>query len=678
MLKNVKLGTKLLLAFASVTVITLLVGLVGFYGATKSVGSIHEVGQVRLPAVDSLLAIAESAESVRGTLRTLAIAGQSTELRQRQYQNLADARERYGAAWKAYEELPRSSAEVELWKQFEVEWNAWRDENNKYVEMTKHVDSLGIADPMALGRQIEQFTKDHYLLVQRVLHLLHMKQSVFAGGDDHTACNAGKWLSSFKTDNETLSKELQSIAGPHRQFHDAVKKIKELVAEERLEEARDSYEHQMVPAMEEVFKHFDAMLNIANESIEVSRKAQEQLFGPVTQKQRAAIGLLKKIAQSNREAAAKTSDAATAQAGTTKAEAIAAMVVASMVSIVLGILLTRSITGPIRRVIAGLTDGSDQVASASTQVSSASQSLAEGASEQAAAIEETSSSLEEMASMTRQNAENAQQANGLMSEAKRIIDTANASMGQLTESMADISRASEETSKIIKTIDEIAFQTNLLALNAAVEAARAGEAGAGFAVVADEVRNLAMRAAEAAKSTADLIEGTVKKVKDGTELMARTNEAFQQVAGSSTKVAELVGEISAASSEQAQGIDQINRAVSEMDKVTQQNAANAEESAAASEEMNAQAESMKDMVGELVVMVGTAGGRREKAGRRSAEAPRPRAAETRPSPSVLPAAELPRKRRPNGKDRVSMLSSGGRERNPREVIPMDQDTFSDF
>lgn len=351
---------------------------------------------------------------------------------------------------------------------------------------------------------------------------------------------------------------------------------------------------------------------------------------------------------------------------------------ALVIGLIMAFLLTRSIAGPIRRVIAGLTEGAEQVASASTQVSSASQSLAEGASQQAAAIEETSSSLEEMSSMTRMNAENAQQANSLMGEAKRIIDTANASMGELTESMADISRASEETSKIIKTIDEIAFQTNLLALNAAVEAARAGEAGAGFAVVADEVRNLAMRAAEAAKSTADLIEGTVKQVRDGSELMVRTNDAFQQVAESSAKVAELVGEISAASGEQAQGIDQINRAVSEMDKVTQQNAANAEESAAASEEMNAQAETMKDMVNELVVMVGT--GRQEEGRIIRKSGPRSMQANTvgcrAPRAALLPA--LQPRNRGNGKVHVPVPPPTGREPYPRQVIHPDHHEVADF
>jgi len=283
------------------------------------------------------------------------------------------------------------------------------------------------------------------------------------------------------------------------------------------------------------------------------------------------------------------------------------MIIGTLTALALGIFMSLSITGPIRRIIAGLTGGAEEVASASSQVSSAAQSLAEGSSEQAASIEETSSSLEEMSSMTKQNADNAKQANILMNEAKQAVGTANASMGRLTESMVEITQASEETSKIIKTIDEIAFQTNLLALNAAVEAARAGEAGAGFAVVADEVRNLAMRAADAAKNTANLIEGTVKKVKDGSELVSRTNEAFQQVAGSSAKAADLVAEITAASSEQAQGIGQINTAVTELDKVTQQNAANAEESASAAEEMSAQAETMKSMVQELVALVGRSG-----------------------------------------------------------------------
>ncbi len=279
------------------------------------------------------------------------------------------------------------------------------------------------------------------------------------------------------------------------------------------------------------------------------------------------------------------------------------MLAGALVGLLFATLMTRAITGPIRRIVDGLAESSQQVSAGSNQISGASQELAEGASQQAAAIEQTSSSLEQMSSMTRQNADNARQAEALMTETGQVVSIANNSMSLLTASMTEISKASEETSKIIKTIDEIAFQTNLLALNAAVEAARAGEAGSGFAVVADEVRNLAMRAAEAAKNTADLIEGTVKKIHEGAEIVERTSVEFSRVESSAVKMSGLVGEIAAASSEQSQGIEQLNRAVSEIDKVIQRNASNAEESASASQEMKAQAAQMTGFVSGLVALV---------------------------------------------------------------------------
>ncbi len=280
--------------------------------------------------------------------------------------------------------------------------------------------------------------------------------------------------------------------------------------------------------------------------------------------------------------------------------------------LLLSFLITRSITNPVNRVIRGISDGAKQAVSAAGQVSLSSQAVAEGASEQAAGLEETSSSLEEVTSMVRRNAGNAQQAETFMKKTSTVVEEADIAVKELTQSMNDISTSGEETAKIIKTIDEIAFQTNLLALNAAVEAARAGEAGAGFAVVADEVRNLAMRAAEAAKNTSNLIEGIITKIKNGSDLVSKANESFGNVAVESMKVSGLVSEIASASQNQAQGIEQITRTVTEMDKVVQQNAANAEESAAAAEEMSAQAEQMKGFVGELVALVEGRGHRGEK------------------------------------------------------------------
>lgn len=338
--------------------------------------------------------------------------------------------------------------------------------------------------------------------------------------------------------------------------------------------------------------------------------------------------------------------------------------------ILLSFFIIRAITRPLNRSIDSLSLSADQVQGASGQVASASQQLAEGASEQAASLEETSSSLEELASMTRQNADNASQANQLMMEATKIVEQANHSMSQLTQSMGGISTASEETQKIIKTIDEIAFQTNLLALNAAVEAARAGEAGAGFAVVADEVRNLAMRAAEAAKNTAGLIEGTVKEVKQGSELVTKTNDEFDTVATTVGKVGELIGEIAAASKEQSNGIDQLNVAVSDMDKVTQQNAGNAEESASASAELKAQAKQMREFVNDLTLLVGIRNGtKREKRERADA------------LPEAPVAASEPKRvhqnRNGNSKHLIAHKQTDEDAR-PEKVFPLDDGEFADF
>ncbi len=277
-----------------------------------------------------------------------------------------------------------------------------------------------------------------------------------------------------------------------------------------------------------------------------------------------------------------------------------------VIGIILAVVITMSIIKPIKRIIDALTAGSEQVAAASGQVSAASQSLAEGATEQAAGLEETSSSLEEMSSMTKQNADNAQQANTLAAEARKAADTGAESMGRMNAAIREIQKSSDETSKIIKVIDEIAFQTNLLALNAAVEAARAGEAGKGFAVVAEEVRNLAMRSAEAAKNTANMIEESVKNANNGVDIATEVGKVLDEIVQGIGKTTDLVSEIAAASQEQAQGIDQVNTAVAQMDKVTQQNAANAEESASASEELSSQAESMNEIVGELIALVGGA------------------------------------------------------------------------
>jgi methyl-accepting chemotaxis protein len=270
--------------------------------------------------------------------------------------------------------------------------------------------------------------------------------------------------------------------------------------------------------------------------------------------------------------------------------------------------IARGMKRELSRVALTLGEGSNHVAGASGQVASSSQTLAQGANEQAAALEETTSALEQMASMTRKNAESAGQAAAISAQAKAAADKGNQAMSRMTSAIDAIEQSANQTAKILKTIDEIAFQTNLLALNAAVEAARAGEAGKGFAVVAEEVRNLAIRSAEAAKNTASLIEQSVGNARNGVQISADVAKTLAEITAAAEQVNGIIAEIASASREQSQGVSQINTSVGQMDKVTQANAASAEESASAAEELSAQAATLQDVVRDLGRLVGSGAG----------------------------------------------------------------------
>ena len=344
---------------------------------------------------------------------------------------------------------------------------------------------------------------------------------------------------------------------------------------------------------------------------------------------------------------------------------IGAIIAALLIGSVYAAFSIKKIVGRINGVIRGITEGAEQVSNATKQLATSSHSLAEGAAEQAASLEETSASLEEMNSMTRGNANHSQEATGLMVRSTEDLKTANLTMKSLVQSMEDTSAASGNVAKIIKTIDEIAFQTNLLALNAAVEAARAGEAGAGFAVVADEVRNLALRSSEASKNTQTEIEDIIRKIETGTSLVSETDEHYRKVAVSVQNAANLIGEISAASEEQARGVEQISTSVHEMDKVVQQNAASAEESASAAEEMSAQTEQMESMVGELIDLV--RGRRKDGTDRGKGSARRGESSD--------------REKRPVSKHGAGEEGGAFRGKarvNPEEFLPLDEKELAQF
>jgi methyl-accepting chemotaxis protein len=462
-----------------------------------------------------------------------------------------------------------------------------------------------------------------------------------------------------------------------KQTLEAVSKLKQAFAQAGILQEHVDAANTQLDAYQQAFTAMVAQDAV----IAKTKEAMAEVAGRIDS---AIKGIAKETATVEVESAAQINSRARFLAGI----AIAASGITILLAIGMAIALVRAICGPIDRAVKSMISGAEQVSAASGQVSSSSQALAEGASEQAAAIEETSASMEEMAAMTRQNSDNAGQADTLMRASLATIKEADDSMTEMGRSMNEIAEASAATSKIIKTIDEIAFQTNLLALNAAVEAARAGEAGAGFAVVAEEVRNLAMRSTEAAKNTAQLIEGTVTKVMSGKAIVDQATQAFQGVAESSAKVASLIGEIATASREQAQGFGQINQAITQMDSVTQQNSATAEESAAAAAELNGQSAAMMAIVKEMQSLVNGGGvGPAAKpahaakvkaiaapalapaAKRVTAPAPRPQAKHVLPPPAAKRPTPPPKPAPPRATGAV----------NPEDVIPMDDnDSFEDF
>jgi len=346
--------------------------------------------------------------------------------------------------------------------------------------------------------------------------------------------------------------------------------------------------------------HEESARSVASDKMDAALETFSQKVQPHLEEMAKAARSL--VDLENRELAAES-----AASASKSARSMAVTVALALLALGVGIgvlLIVRNASASLKILSARIADSAAHVASAAKQVSAASQSLAQGASQQAASLEETSASTEEIVSITRKNGDHASEVAGLMHKTEEDSTESNRTLDRMVEQMKEIDGSSHKIARIIKVIDEIAFQTNILALNAAVEAARAGEAGLGFAVVADEVRNLAQRCAQAARDTAALIEESIATASDGNARLDQMAGAVRSMTQSAIRVKSLVDEVNLGSQEQTRGMEQISRAVVQMEQVTQRTAAGAEQGASAGAELDGHASTLRDLVREMHEMVG--------------------------------------------------------------------------
>jgi len=437
--------------------------------------------------------------------------------------------------------------------------------------------------------------------------IAHDPQLIAALQMDPRQCRFGVWYYGEAAELRARDREFDRILGAIEQPHDRLhRSAEDILAAARAgdwAEAQRIYGAVTAPAAEAVLAGIDELL-VHQDELVAGLHAAAQVYSQETLPAMAEVQeLLHQVITTTNENV-MTDAAMLAAARRTRGAVMILCAVAIVVGVVLAVAISRAIVRALTRIVQGMSSGAQQVAAAAEQVASSSQNLADGSTTQAANLQETSASLQEMAAMTRQNAENARRAQDVTGEVRGSGESGRSAVARMTGAIEKIKASSDETARIIKTIDEIAFQTNLLALNAAVEAARAGEAGKGFAVVAEEVRNLAQRSAEAARTTSDLIVQSQENAQEGVAVNDEVAGLLTSIVDGVGEIDGLVREVAQANAEQSQGVEQVTEAMGRMDQVTQNTATVSEESAAAAEEMAGQAEELRRMVDELSCLVG--------------------------------------------------------------------------
>ncbi|MEZ4386886.1 MAG: methyl-accepting chemotaxis protein [Candidatus Krumholzibacteriia bacterium] len=517
--------------------------------------------------------------------------------------------------------------------------------HNRLHQTAKEIAAVYRPADAAFGDMLREAKVAHLKWMHRVKDgLLQHDPSVVASiQHDPAQCGFGRWYLANKAEIAAKGADYRALLSPLEQFHAALHGSAGTI--ESLERSGDwagalqSYRDLTEPAAEGVLGRIDALLALNDKDMAGMNQAAAIYAHETVPAMEEVRELLHEVVQTTTENVMTDEQMLHAARGTRQGVSILSLV-AIVAGVVLALFISRVIVKALTAIIDGLNLGADQVAAAAAQVSASSQSLADGSNTQAASLQQSSASLQEMAAMTRQNTDNAATARDITSKVRQSTTTGHAAIGRMTEAIGRIKDSSDETARIIKTIDEIAFQTNLLALNAAVEAARAGEAGKGFAVVAEEVRNLAQRSAEAARTTSDLIAQSQANAQGGVSTNEEVAELLSQIVDGVGQVDDLVRDMAQASGEQSEGVSQVTEAVAQIDQVTQNVAAVTEESASAAEELARQAEDLQAMVTELSRLVGgsTAQGPRIRTAAAPTAAHHPAPAKHRTAPTTSRSA----------------------------------------